>query len=269
LDGFAAVFDSPTVIDSWEGRFREEIAPGAMKKSFRERPPVIQFDHGKHPMVGSIPIASVDVIEEASDPDLAPRGGAHVVATLHDNWLVEPVREAIRSGAISGMSFRFGVVSEEWFDAAGKKLTTNEQIVTELDRAWLDNVPDDQLPLRRLRELKVPELGPVVFPAYADTSVGVRSITIDLDNLSDKRQRAMLARAVILTDQSDAEPQESVVPQPTLVAGEHTDRQIDTPQPTEPSAGEHVTAVHKRVRARLAQAHDVMWSIDSKGTTTP
>lgn len=269
LDGWAAVFESETVIDSWEGRFREVIAPGAMKKSFRERPPVIQFDHGKHPMVGSIPIASVDTIEESSDPQAAPNGGAHIVATLHDNWLVEPVRDAIRSGAIHGMSFRFSVVNEEWYAADGKRLTTNDAVAAELDRAWLENVPDDELPVRRLRELKVPELGPVVFPAYADTSVSARSMVIDLGNLQDPKQRALLARAVILADQAHAEQQDTTGDTPPTTApaaGGHVTPE-STPQPTErrSPAGEHVTATQQRVRARLAQAHDVMWSIELKG----
>ena len=30
LDGYAAVFNRKTIIDSWEGRFWEQIAPGAM-----------------------------------------------------------------------------------------------------------------------------------------------------------------------------------------------------------------------------------------------
>ena len=85
-----------------------------MARSFRELPPKIQFDHGQHPVVGSIPIASLISIAEDSDPILAPTGGAHVVARLMDNWLVAPVRDAIKAGAISGMCFRFEVVREAW-----------------------------------------------------------------------------------------------------------------------------------------------------------
>jgi hypothetical protein len=78
LDGWGAVFNRETVINSWEGRFREKLSPGSMKKSFRENPPRIQFDHGRHPLVGSIPIAALRSIAEESDPELAPDGGAHV-----------------------------------------------------------------------------------------------------------------------------------------------------------------------------------------------
>jgi phage head maturation protease len=56
LEGHAAVFGARTVINSWEGRFTEELAPGAFRKTFRERTPVLQFDHGSHPLLGSFPL---------------------------------------------------------------------------------------------------------------------------------------------------------------------------------------------------------------------
>lgn len=202
LDGYAAVFNRETIIDSWEGKFREKISPGAMRKSFKENPPRIQFDHGRHPLVGSIPIARNEpgYPREETDPDLAPEGGAHVVARLFDNWLVQPVREAIAEQAINGMSFRFSVVREHWFDATGKRITDEETLREALRRTWYEDVPDEELLLRDLKELRVPEAGPVVWPAYTDTSVGVRSVTIDLGRLHDPSQRSILARAVLLAD---------------------------------------------------------------------
>lgn len=174
LDGYAAVFGRETIIDSWEGRFREQIAAGAMIASFRAGPPIVQFDHGRHPLVGSIPIASVDSIREETDSELAPAGGAHIVATLHDNWLVQPVRDAIASGSISGMSFRFTVIRDQWHDKAGKAITDPARLREILDDTWLLDLPDDQLPLRTLQQVDVSEVGPVVWPAYTDTSVTVR-----------------------------------------------------------------------------------------------
>lgn len=145
LTGYAAVFGSPTRIDSWEGRFDEVIAPGAFARTIAERTPVLQFDHGKHPMVGSIPIGSLTVAREDTR-------GLFVEARLHDNWLVEPVRDAIRSRSIHGMSFRFQVPDggDRWEKRSG------------------------DIPLRTLLDVDVPELGPVVFPAYRETEVAVR-----------------------------------------------------------------------------------------------
>jgi HK97 family phage prohead protease len=146
LEGYGAVFNNDTVIDSWEGNFVENIDPGAFKKTLRERTPVLQFDHGQHPLVGSLPLGAIEQLNEDAH-------GLFVSARLHDNWLVEPVRDAIRSGAISGMSFRFSVVKEKWADPTDTK----------------------SLPVRTIQEVKLYELGPVVFPAYTGTSVGVRS----------------------------------------------------------------------------------------------
>jgi phage head maturation protease len=94
IDGYAAVYDTPTRIDSWEGTFDEQIAFGAFRKSISERMPKLQFDHGYHPLIGSIPIGRwTDLSEE--------RGlGLHTVGRLHDNWLVEPVRDAIAEESI-------------------------------------------------------------------------------------------------------------------------------------------------------------------------
>lgn len=162
LEGYAAVFGQATRIDSWEGMFDESIRPGAFRKSIRERTPVLQFDHGRHPLVGSIPIGAIRELREDGQ-------GLYVSARLSDNWLVEPVRDAIRDGAVDGMSFRFSVVREEWRDA-GDKLVKDD----ELARLLWD--PGDRGPLQReLVELKCAELGPVVFPAYEGTSVGVRA----------------------------------------------------------------------------------------------
>ena len=185
LDGYGAVFGSPTRIDSWEGVFDEEIARGAFKASLKARTPVLQFDHGRHPMVGSIPIGSFETLREDEQ-------GLHILARLHDNYLVGPVRDAIKSQAISGMSFRFQVVKDEWRDAAGKLVKPDD--VSRL--LWSSDPSDpDSILKRTLKQVDLFEVGPVVFPAYADTSVGVRSQEL-LSLLTDPQVRAEAARLV-------------------------------------------------------------------------
>jgi uncharacterized protein len=202
LDGYGAVFNSPTVIDSWEGRFKEVIAPGSMRRSFRENPPVVQYDHGRHPLIGSIPIASLISCVEDSDPVLAPDGGAHVVGRIYDNWLMQPVRDAIASDppGISGMSFRFEVMREAWTLADGTPIKDDQALMVELEHTWDGTVPDEDLPIRTLKELKIAEIGPVMWPAYEATSVTVRKGFIDLGRLGEPEQRKLLARAVFTTD---------------------------------------------------------------------
>lgn len=169
LEGYAAVFDAWTEIDSWEGKFRERIAPGAFKKTLSERMPVLQFDHGTHPLIGSIPLGVFTQLRE-------DQNGLFVRGRLSDNWLVEPIRDAIRDGAITGMSFRFRVINDQWRKGS------------------------DRMPERTITEVALYEAGPVVFPAYEQTSVGVRSREV-LTALADPETRHELA--VLLASGTD------------------------------------------------------------------
>lgn len=196
LEGYAAVFGQQARIDSWEGVFDESIRKGAFRKSIRERTPVLQFDHGRHPLVGSIPIGRIQELREDDQ-------GLYVSARISDNWLIEPVRQAIAEGSIDGMSFRFTVVREEWRDKDGKLIKPEE-----LGRLLWD--PGDRGPLQReLIEVKVPELGPVVWPAYEGTSVGVRAAEvaslIERDRSLAHEVRASLAREIIPRPKSGIE----------------------------------------------------------------
>lgn len=144
LSGYAAVFNSPTEIYERGQTFNEQIARGAFAKAINNKDRVVlQFDHGQHGLIGSIPIGKIDALSEDAR-------GLYVEATLMDNWLVQPVRDAIAAGAVDGMSFRFAVEDEEW-DRSG------------------------DVALRTIKEVRLMELGPVVWPAYSDTSVAVRS----------------------------------------------------------------------------------------------
>lgn len=234
FQGYGAVFNSPTRIDSWEGTFDEQIAPGAFRKSLRERTPKFQFDHGHHPLIGSIPIGSITDIQEDDR-------GLFVQARLGQHMIIDLIREAIASGAIDGMSFRFSVVRDEWQDRDGKPVKPEE-----VDQI-LYRDPDSRGPLlRTLKEVKVAEVGPVVWPAYNDTSASVRSndiVEIDRARLQEPEQRRLLADLLLRADavdhapergESDEEPQDTTA----LVAVEHSDDDTAPPQPTE-QAGEH------------------------------
>lgn len=166
LRGYGSVFNEWTVIDSWEGRFMERIAPGAFKRTLKNNGSRVrlQFDHGQHPVIGSIPIGRIMSLSE-------DRRGLYVEARLSDNWLVEPVRQAIAEGSIDGMSFRFSVVEDSW-----AKL-------------------DSDMPERTISEVRLMEVGPVVWPAYEGTSVGVRASELAQNLLAtDVETRREVAR---------------------------------------------------------------------------
>jgi HK97 family phage prohead protease len=151
LEGYAAVFNTPTRIRDAGGDFDEVILPGAFARSLDRRTPVLQFDHGKDPRVGHVPIGAIEALSEDDS-------GLYVRARLFDNPVVEPVRQAIAGGAIKGMSFRFGVPQ------GGDK--------------WSKR---DGVDYREISDADTHELGPVVFPAYDQTSVTVRSMLALLD----------------------------------------------------------------------------------------
>lgn len=250
IEGYGAVFSSVTQIDSWEGTFEEEIVPGAFRKSLRERTPKMQFDHGRHPLLGSLPLGRWTNAEEDAR-------GLLVTGRLTDNWLTQPFRDAIAAGAVEGMSFRFEVVREQWFDKDGKRLKDEELA----DLLWRGS--GDRGPIRRkLVEVKVSEVGPVTWPAYEDTEVGVRSldgrktVIIDLARLmtGHSGEQARLAKLVAVADRAtgdsppaiksdtqtpDTESGARSEPRPTEApAAEHPSR-VDAPPVTDTSAGEH------------------------------
>jgi HK97 family phage prohead protease len=147
LHGYAAVFNEDTVIDSWEGRFIERIAPGAFKKTLKERGDKVKvlFNHGFDPQIGDKPLGKPSVQEEDDR-------GLKVEVPLDDTSYNRDLVASLRSGALDGMSFRFSVSREE----------------------WEEDSEDSDLPVRTLRELKLYEYGPVTFPAYEATTAGVR-----------------------------------------------------------------------------------------------
>ena len=150
LEGYAAVFDSPTHIEDYDGEYFEVVKRGAFTRTLGARKPVLMFNHGRHPLLGPMPIGAFDELREDAR-------GLYMRARLFDNWLVWPLRDAIAAQAVSGASFRFEVKRDAWKRDGGTRT-------------------------RELHEVSVPELGPVVFPAYEDAKLIVRSIDAYLDN---------------------------------------------------------------------------------------
>lgn len=239
--GYGAVFNSPTRINSWEGDFDEQIAPGAFRKSLRERTPKFQFDHGHHPLIGSIPIGMIEDIHEDDR-------GLYVQARLGEHIIIDLIREAIASGAIDGMSFRFSVVRDEWLDKDGNKVKPDD-----VKRILYYGEQPERTPLLRiLKEVRVAEVGPVVWPAYDNTSAAVRAkltasdgtVHLNLDRLNkpEEQRKLLLVESALraLTPDpsgvsSDEEPRDT-----PDGAAEHSNEDNDAPRSTDDSsAGEH------------------------------
>lgn len=200
LEGYAAVFNSEALIYERNREFMESIVPGAFARTVAAKDRIImQFDHGQHPFFGSLPIARIDDLREDGH-------GLYVKATLNDNWMTEPIRSAIANGAVTGMSFRFSVPDggDTW-DRSG------------------------DVAKRTIKEVKLYELGPVTTPAYADTSVGVRSALALLDDaqreqifrqISDPEEDA--AAQALIAQMKDLAARLAQIEAGALVAGDDT-----------------------------------------------
>lgn len=189
LEGYGTTFDDFYDVEDWLGIYRERVAKGAFAKTIKERRGLIrvQYDHGHHPVLGSIPIGSLQDIREDGH-------GLFVSVRLHDNWMTEPVRDAVKSQAVSGMSIRFQTTKDEWnYDAD----------------------PEE----RTIREVKLYEVGPVAFPANEATSVALRSLA-----------RSLRSSGVDLSQLRGMLPSEST----DSAAGESTAREsaAEGPEPT-------------------------------------
>jgi uncharacterized protein len=258
LNGYAAVYDTPTQIDSWEGSFLEQIKRGAFAKTIRENTPVLQFDHGRHPLIGSIPIGTIKSLKE-DDHGLA------VNARMSSNWLVEPIRDAIAEQSIKGMSFRFEVIKDEWRDGSGKLISNLE----ELQKLLWD--AGDRGPLQRtLKEVRLRELGPVVWPAYEETEVSLRSREV-LSALAIPKIRAEVARLMLVTrdtrsddddspdtgdepiqeDNSTPEPEPEVQPVTVTPEVEEKAQPVDEPTPDSHSSIARKHNLRKAVLSRI------------------
>lgn len=157
LTGHFAVFNEWTKIDSvYEGRFLERIAPGAFAKTFGENRSAVKvlFNHGNDPTMGDQILGSIENLEE-------DERGARYDVPLFDG--IPPlIMGGLRNKAY-GASFRFRVIpgKDEWNDHPERS-----------------EANPDALPERTVREVQLFEFGPVTFPAYANATAGVRSVSL-------------------------------------------------------------------------------------------
>jgi len=171
LEGYAAVFDKPSLpMPGPRGPFTETLRSGAMTKTLAENPDVtLRYQHN----LLSIPLGrtKAGTLELSADSH-----GLHVRNALPDNEIGRPIRDAVKRGDISGMSFSFRPVSR-----AGEKWNA-------------DYTQRDLLDIQIGREVSV-----VDFPAYPDTSVMVRHLADVADLPADE-----LAEALALLRTEDA-----------------------------------------------------------------
>lgn len=161
LTGHFAVFNRWTEIDSfWEGRFMEQVAPGAFTKTFAENRQGMRvlLNHGRDPSFGMKPLGP---IQELAQDEKGAYYEVGLLDTTYNRDLI-PGLKAQQYGA----SFRFQIIREE--------------VNTQPERS--DHNPEG-IEERTIMEAKVREFGPVTFPAYEDATAGLRSLNDQLVEL--------------------------------------------------------------------------------------
>jgi len=139
IRGVAVLYNRETNI----GPFREVVRPGALTKTLKERDQMALWNHESGKPLGR-KSANTLILDDRED-------GLHVtIIPGNRSWDKDAV-ESIARGDVQGMSFGFEVVTDNVIREDGKP------------------------PLVELRELKLWEVSPVTFPAYAETSVSIRS----------------------------------------------------------------------------------------------
>lgn len=153
LAGYAAVFNTEAVIG---GAWREEVAPGAYAKTVSEHDIRALWNHDPNVVLGRNKAGTLRLWEDAH--------GLNVEIAPPDNEWGRPVLEAVKRGDVTGMSIAFRAVKQEWVHPPeGSR----------------------ELPKRTIREAKLYEVSPVTFPAFENTTIGVRSHDIGLSDIDD------------------------------------------------------------------------------------
>lgn len=150
LTGYFTVFDEWTRIDSyWEGTFLERNAQGMLDETIKGRSGQIKVlvDHGADPTIGNKPLGPIT--------DL--RADSYYEVSLLDAPYVREIKPALAAG-LYGASYRFRVVKDTWVEPS--KASAHNPAM---------------LPERTIEQVDLYEFGPVMFPAYAGASAGVRS----------------------------------------------------------------------------------------------
>ncbi|MDX3908415.1 MAG: HK97 family phage prohead protease [Sphingobium sp.] len=138
--GYAALFNSETDIG---GYWRETIAPGAFTKSLAERDVVALHSHDSGRVVGRKDAGTLTLREDSK--------GLAFENELPDTSDGRDLAVQIDRGDIPGMSFGFVTRKQEW-----------------------DETVDP--PHRTIIEADLYEITYTAFPAYPDTTVGLRSL---------------------------------------------------------------------------------------------
>ena len=134
ITGYAAVFDS---LSEDLGGFRETIASGTFKRALTENQDVRGLvDHDSSKILGRTEAGTMSLSEDAK--------GLLYEIDVANTTAGRDIVESIKRGDVSGSSFSFKVVTDNWRTEDGEEI-------------------------RELTDVDLFDVGPVAFPAYPAT----------------------------------------------------------------------------------------------------
>lgn len=161
--GYAAKFNSRTAIGNplrWG--FYEQIADGAFTKTLAEGDARMLIDHDSYYVVSRVSASTLSLSQDKT---------GLVVDSALDARLsyVNDLAANLDNGNITGMSFGFYVVKDDW---ETEEVDTSDGQTVEVE-------------VRTIREVKLIEVSAVTFPAYEDTEAALRHVATALVHRGD------------------------------------------------------------------------------------
>lgn len=177
LVGYGSVFNQSTTIGGFFYSWDEEVAPGTWDKSISEGDIRSMFNHDTNWLLGR---TSNETLRLSSD-----KTGLRYETDINaDVAHAVSVHAMVERGEVDGSSVWFRVIREEW---------TEPTEDNGLER-----------PRRRITEAELIETGPVVFPAFTQTTVTARGLSLVDRTLRsagiDKASRRARLAADLLSD---------------------------------------------------------------------
>lgn len=161
LSGYAAVFNQ--VIDIW-GMFRETIKPGAFTRAIDEKHDVRALvDHNPTLILGRTAAGTLRLEQDEK--------GLKTFFTPPDTQAGRDIITNIRLGNVNQMSFGFIIKRASWIQE------------------------DGQLELRQIEDLDLFDVSIVTYPAYDQTSIGIRAAEKIFNTRSQEKQKEILEQA--------------------------------------------------------------------------
>lgn len=157
ITGYGAVFynsaEPGTEYQLWSNYY-ERIMPGAFDRAIREDDVRSMFNHDANQLLGRRAFAETDTLKLSVDAT----GLRYEVQVDPNDPTHQNLLPKLRSGKVDGASFMFEVLSETW---RKEKRGTGDQ--------------EREVNILEINEVRLWEVGPVVFPAYESATSEARS----------------------------------------------------------------------------------------------